>query len=91
MKAEINFPEYENVGATTDLNCVYHPWSFCLACFFKKFKINFNYTVPFIRTKISFALPRSSVLCLRGCRATRRQQAIIESSISTIVHEGGLS
>ena len=45
----------------------------------------------YIRTKISFALLRSSVLCLRGYRATRRQQAIVESSISAIVHEGGLS
>ena len=47
--------------------------------------------ISYIRTKISFALLRSSVLCLRGCRATRRQQAIVESSISAIVHEGGLS
>ena len=46
--------------------------------------------ISYIRTKISFALLRSSVLCLRGCRATRRQQAIVESSISAIVHEGGL-
>ena len=43
------------------------------------------------RTKISFALLRSSVLCLRGCRATGGQQAIVESSISAIVHDGGLT
>ena len=36
--------------------------------------------ITYIRTKISFAVLRSSVLCLRGCRATRRQQTIVESS-----------
>ena len=50
-----------------------------------------SYAISYIRTKISFALLRSFVLCLRGCRATRRQQAIVESSISARVHEGGLS
>ena len=34
----------------------------------------------YIRTKISFASLRSSILCLRGCRSTRRQQAIVEPS-----------
>ena len=37
-----------------------------------------------IRTKISFALLRSCVLCLRGCRSTSRQAAT-ESSISAVV------
>ena len=46
--------------------------------------------ISYIRTKISFALLRSSVLCLRGCRSTKRKQ-IEEPSISAIVHEGGLS
>ena len=43
--------------------------------------------ISYIRTKINFALLRSSVLYLRGCRATRRQQTIVESSNSAIVHE----
>ena len=46
--------------------------------------------INYIRTKISFVILRSSVLCLRGCNAIRRQQAIVESSISVIVYEGGL-
>ena len=42
------------------------------------------------KTKISFALLCSCVLCLRGCMSTRRQPAT-ESSISAVVHKGGLS
>ena len=42
-----------------------------------------------IRTQISFALLRSSVLCIRGFRYTRRQTE--ESSMSAMVEEGKLS
>ena len=38
--------------------------------------------ISFIRTKISFALLRSSVLCLRGCRALKRQIDYVETSIA---------
>ena len=47
--------------------------------------------ITYIRTRISFALLRSSVLCLRGCRSSKRKPIVEESSISAIVHEGGLS
>ena len=51
---------------------------------------SYSDAISYIRTKISFALLRSCVLCLRGCRSPRRPPAT-ESSISAIVHEGGLS
>ena len=51
---------------------------------------SYSEAISYIRTKISFALLRSCVLCLRGCRSTRCQPAM-ESSISAVVHEGGLS
>ena len=38
-----------------------------------------------------FALLRSSVLCLRGCRALKRQIDHVESSIAATVQEGRLS
>ena len=44
-------------------------------------------TMNYIRTKISFALLRSSILCLRGCRTIKRQW-LVDNSISTIVEEG---
>ena len=51
-----------------------------------------SYSEPFsyIRTKINFAVLRSCVLCQRGFKSTRRQPAM-ESSISAVVREGGLS
>ena len=45
----------------------------------------------YIRTKVMFALLKSSVLCLRGCRSLKRQPEIIDSAIGAIVEEGRLS
>ena len=47
--------------------------------------------ISFIRTKISFALLPSSVLCLRGCRALKRQIDHVEPYVVAAVHEGRLS
>ena len=46
-------------------------------------------SINHITTKISFALLRSSILCIRGCRSLRKAQ-FIDSSISAIVEEGRL-
>ena len=46
-------------------------------------------TKSYIRTKISFALLRSCVLCLRGCRALK-PRVLSETSISAVVEEGKL-
>ena len=46
-------------------------------------------TISYIRTKISFALLRSCVLCLRGCRALK-PRVLSETSISAVVEEGRL-
>ena len=46
-------------------------------------------SINYIRTKISFALLRSSILCIRGCRSLRKVQ-FIDNSISTTVEEGRL-
>ena len=45
--------------------------------------------ITFIRTKISFALLRSSVLCLRGSRSLRRPQSV-EATMGSVVEEGRL-
>ena len=57
----------------------------------KKSLESYAETMNYIRTKVSFALLRSSILCLRGCRALRRSHPIEESSIGAIVREGRLS
>ena len=44
-------------------------------------------SINYIRTKISFALLRSSIFCLRGCRSLRKVQ-LIDNSICAIVEEG---
>ena len=46
-------------------------------------------TISYIRTKISFALLRSCVLCLRGCRALK-PCVLSATSISAVVEEGRL-
>ena len=46
--------------------------------------------IGYIRTKVSFALLRSSVLCLRGCRSLKRKLPN-DSSIGAVVEEGRLS
>ena len=43
--------------------------------------------ISFIRTKISFALLKSSILCIRGCRAPKSTYSI-ENAISCILAEG---
>ena len=50
---------------------------------------SYSDAIEYIRTQISLALLRSSVLCLRGSRSTRRQTE--ESSISAMVEEGRFS
>ena len=50
---------------------------------------SYSDAIRYIRTQISFALLRSSVLCLRGSRSIRRQTE--ESSVSAMVEEGRLS
>ena len=46
-------------------------------------------SINYIRTKISFALLRSSIFCIRGRRSLRKVQ-FIDNSISAIVEEGRL-
>ena len=43
--------------------------------------------INYIRTKITFALPRSFILCIRGFRSLRKVQ-FIDNSISAVVEEG---
>ena len=43
--------------------------------------------MSFFRTKINFALLKSSILCIRGCRASKSTY-IIENAISCILAEG---
>ena len=50
---------------------------------------SYSDVITYIRTKLSFALLRRSVLCLRGARSMRRRSAV-EASIGTIVEEGRL-
>ena len=45
----------------------------------------------YIRTKVSFAQLKSSVLCLRGFRSLKRQTEIVDSAIGAIVQDGRLS
>ena len=45
--------------------------------------------ITYIRTKLSFALLRSSILCLRGARSMCPRPSV-EASIGTIVEEGRL-
>ena len=45
----------------------------------------------YISTKVSFALLKSYVLFLRGCRSLKRQPEIVDSAIGAIVEEGRLS
>ena len=45
----------------------------------------------YIKTKVSFALLESSVLCLRGCRSLKRQPEIVDSAIGAMVEEERLS
>ena len=47
--------------------------------------------VGFIRTKVSFAPLRSSILCIRGCRCLKHTVIQTESSMSAIVEERRLS
>ena len=51
---------------------------------------SYSDAIGYIRTKISFALLRSSILCIRGCRALRRNIET-DSSITAVVKEGRLS
>ena len=44
----------------------------------------------YVRTKVSVALLKCSVLCLRECRSLERQPEIIDSAIGAIVEEGRL-
>ena len=46
-------------------------------------------TISYIRTKISFALLRSCVFCLRGCCALK-PRVLSETSIGAVVEEGRL-
>ena len=50
---------------------------------------SYSDVITYIRTKLSFALLRSSILCLLGARSMRRRPAV-EASIGTIVEEGRL-
>ena len=52
---------------------------------------SYSDAISFIRTKTRFALLRSSVLCLRGCRAIKRQIDHVESAMAATVQEGRMS
>ena len=48
---------------------------------------SYSQTMNYIRTKIGFALIKSTILCLRGCRTQSREKPETENSISAIVKE----
>ena len=48
---------------------------------------SYSDTINFIRTKISFALLRSAILCLRGCKKLKNTYHI-DNAISAIIEEG---
>ena len=48
---------------------------------------SYSDTINFIRTKISFALLRSAILCLRGCK-NLKNTSNIDNSICDIIEEG---
>ena len=50
---------------------------------------SYSETKNYIRTKISFALLRSAILCIQGCRSLRKMQ-FIDNSISAVIEEGRL-
>ena len=54
-----------------------------------KKEVSYSDIITYIRTKISFALLRSSILCIRGSRSLRRR-GIVEASIGTVVEESRL-
>ena len=45
--------------------------------------------ISYLRTKISFALLRSSILCFRGSRTLRRRE-VVDASMGAVVEEGRL-
>ena len=48
---------------------------------------SYSDAITYIRTRISFAILRSAIKCLRGCRGSKRPTDI-DSSYSAIVREG---
>ena len=46
-------------------------------------------SINYIKTKISFALLRSSIICISGCRSLRKNQ-FIDNSLSAFVEKGRL-
>ena len=56
---------------------------------FEKRNESYSDTMNYIRTKVSFALIRNAVLCIRGCRALKKQNEI-DNSIGAIVEESRL-
>ena len=47
--------------------------------------------IAYIRTKLSFALLPSSILCIRGCRSTKTgSNQFVDSAIGAIIEEGRL-
>ena len=50
---------------------------------------SYSDAITFIHTKISFALLRSAVICIRGCRGSKRPTNV-DSSCSEILREGRL-
>ena len=53
----------------------------------EKKKETYMDTISYIRTRVSFALLRSSILCLRGCRSLKTANTRTENSISAILVE----
>ena len=48
--------------------------------------------IAYIRTKLSFALLESSILCTRGCKSTKTgHNQFVDSAIGAIIEEGRLS
>ena len=57
----------------------------------EKYEDTYAEVTGYIRTKVSLALLKSSVLCLRGRRSLKRQPEIVDSATGAIVEEGRLS
>ena len=48
--------------------------------------------IAYIRTKLSFAVFRCSILCIRGCRSTKiGHNQFVDSAIGAIIEEGRLT
>ena len=81
FKDQFLLPYTCNIRVLYLKNCYYYYYYYYVELISSKKQENYATTITWIRTKLSFAILRTALVCLRGTRSRRRKTNVQENDL----------